>query len=370
MTLLDSIIHEIHQQGDMPFAEFMHRALYAPHVGYYSAGTQKLGILGDFVTAPELTPLFGYALAHQCQQVLAVLSNPVMFEFGAGTGRLCVDILTYLEQHQCLPTVYYILEVSEDFQQRQRALITDLLPHLIDRVIWLSEWPSEPFQGVIVANEVLDAMPVHRFLQTDQGVLEGYVTCNEAGSLQEIFKPCGNQRLVDYVQRTLSSAPQPYQSEANLLMEGWFAQSAAMLERGAFFVIDYGFPRHEYYHPDRNQGTLMCHYRHQASTNPLLHVGEQDITAHVDFTQVAESGFAAGFHVAGYTNQASFLLGNGLLPLITAIEDERIKIQTHQAVKQLLQPQDMGELFKVMALTKHIDLPLYGFQWQDKRASL
>lgn len=370
MNLLDLIRAKLRQKGAIPFVEFMHQALYAPNLGYYSSGSQKFGRNGDFITAPELTPLFGQALANQCQQVLARLVSPILFEFGAGSGQLCVDILTRLERLNSLPCEYHILEVSGHLQDRQRQLISSKLPHLVDKVKWLSQWPTQAFSGVVIANEVFDAMPAHRFLQTEAGLLESYITLTPADELQEVFKPCTNTRLAAHVHTALPRDIYPYQSEANLFMDDWFRQSYAMLDAGMVLIIDYGFPRHEYYHPDRATGTLMCHYRHLAHTNPLAHLGEQDITAHVDFTHVAEAADAAGFHVAGYTNQASFLLANGLLSLIEGVVDERAKINSQQAVKQLLHPSEMGELFKVIALTKKIELALNGFQMQDKRASL
>lgn len=370
MSLLDSIRKEIRQKDGIPFVEFMHQALYAPNLGYYSSGSQKFGKTGDFITAPELTPLFGYTLANQCQQILINLDNPILLEFGAGSGQLCVDILTHLEHLKSLPLEYHILEVSGHLQDRQRQLISAKIPHLANRVKWLSHWPMQPFNGVIIANEVLDAMPVHRFLQTEQGLRESYISMNPNGELQEIFKPCTNNRLSNYVQTVLPHDVLPYQSEVNLFMDDWFRQCYSILNAGVILILDYGFPRHEYYHPDRHSGTLMCHYRHLAHPDPLIHLGEQDITAHVDFTHVAEAAFDAGFHVAGFTNQASFLLSNGLLSLIENLTDEREKVNNQQAAKQLLHPSEMGELFKVIALTKNNELALNGFQLQDKRASL
>lgn len=360
----------LHQKGAIPFVEFMHQALYTPDLGYYSAGSQKFGVGGDFITAPELTPLFGHTLANQCQQVLNEFDEPILFEFGAGSGQLCVDLLTHLEHLNCVPREYHILEVSGHLQHRQQALIKAKLPHLVNKVKWFSQWPKQPFTGIVIANEVLDAMPVHRFLQTEDGLLESYVTVNQLEEFCEVFKPCINQRLTTHVDMVLPHDRYPYQSEVNLFIDDWLYQCYAMLERGALFIIDYGFPRHEYYHLERDRGTLMCHYQHHAHINPFIHLGEQDITAHVDFTHVAEAGHAAGFHVAGYTNQASFLLSNGLLSLLSAVDDERVRINSQQAVKQLLQPNEMGELFKVIALTKGTELTLNGFQLQDKRASL
>lgn len=368
--LIDTIFSQLHEQGDMPFVDYMQQVLYAPSMGYYSSGLVKFGMAGDFITAPELTPLFGQTLANQCQQILTQLDTPIIFEFGAGSGRLCVDILRHLERLHCLPLEYQILEISANLRQRQQALITAEIPHLAQRVKWLSQWPEEPFNGVVIANEVLDAMPVHRFMQTQNGLQESYIRINAHGVLEEIFKPCRNLRLSAHVSAAIAPDLFPYQSEANLFIEGWLQQCYQMIKKGAFFLFDYGFPRHEYYHPDRSTGTLMCHYHHRAHTNPLAHPGEEDITAHVDFTHVAEVGHAAGFHVAGFANQASFLLANGLLSLLAAMEEGKERIANQQAVKKLIQASEMGELFKVIALTKNIDFPLTGFQLHDKRASL
>ncbi len=370
MTLLDLIRAELRQKGPVLFVEFMQQALYTPNLGYYSSATQKFGERGDFITAPELTPLFGQALANQCQQVMHHVAEPILFEFGAGSGQLCVDILTQLERLNSLPREYHILEVSGHLQDRQRELVALKIPHLADRVKWLSHWPTQAFNGVIIANEVFDAMPVHRFLQTENALLESYITLNADDELHEVFKPCINARLADHVHAVLPQGIYPYQSEVNLFMDDWLCQCYKMLNAGVMLIIDYGFPRHEYYHPDRQTGTLMCHYRHLAHTNPLAHLGEQDITAHVDFTHVAEAGHDAGFHVAGYTNQASFLLGNGLLSLLEGVADGPAKLHSQQAVKKLLHPSEMGELFKVIALSKQSDVMLNGFQLQDKRASL
>lgn len=366
MKFIDYFRVLLQEKNAIPFVSFMQEALYAPNLGYYSSGLQVLGKSGDFTTAPELTPLFGQTLALQCQQVLSDLDNPLVFEFGAGSGRLCVDVLKQLEQINCLPTEYHILELSAHLKARQHALINEEIPHLADRVKWLTQWPEAPFAGVIIANEVLDAMPVHRFLQTQQGLLESYVTLNAHDQLEEIFKPCVNERLKSHVNTVLPSFQIPYLSEANLFLDDWILHCFNILSQGAVFLIDYGFPRHEYYHPDRHQGTLMCHHQHQAHTNPFSFPGEQDITAHVDFTHVAEAAFQAGFHVAGFTNQASFLLSNGLLNLVPNPGDAH----PQSALKQLLQPSEMGELFKVIALTKQWDKPLNGFQLNDKRVSL
>lgn len=354
------------QHSNMPFVDYMQMALYAPLTGYYNTNLEKLGSGGDFVTAPELTPLFGKTIAIQFQQILALLKNPVILEFGAGTGQLCVDILTHLEKIHCLPEQYLILEVSAGLKNAQQTLITEKIPHLKPLVRWLDALPETSFQGVLLANEVLDAMPVHRFMQTKDALLESYISLNDEEVLEEHFLPCSNERLKAHVQKLAIETSTPYISEVNLYIDAWIKSAAQLLEKGAFLMLDYGFPRHEYYHKDRYLGTLMCHYQHQAHTNFLAHAGEQDITAHVDFTHVAEAALSADFHVAGFTNQAAFLLANGILELLS---ENNCPFQT-QAVKKLLQPSEMGELFKVMALTKDLDIPLNGFQFIDKRNSL
>jgi SAM-dependent MidA family methyltransferase len=370
MSLIDVIFEELRQKGAIPFVDFMQQVLYTPNLGYYSKAQEIFGTKGDFITAPLLTPLFGKTIANQCQQILSACSAPILFEFGAGTGDLCVALLSALEELGALPLQYHILEVSGHLKKQQQQLIQLKLPHLFERVKWLSAWPVEPFEGVVIANEVLDAMPVHRFLKLENEILESYVTLDENNTLIEEFKPTSDERLLAYVAKALPASLQPYLGEANLFLDDWFRQCYDMLSQGAMFIIDYGFPRHEYYHPDRHQGTLMCHHRHQAHTNPLINLGDQDITAHVDFTAVAEAAFDAGFHVAGFTNQASFLLANGLLSLVEQEENPHEHLKTLQALRLLLEPSEMGELFKVLALTKNVQQSLNGFQLQDKRASL
>lgn len=370
MSLTQRLQEAIAKGHDLPFVDFMQAALYDPYEGYYRAGLQKFGQAGDFITAPELSPLFGYSLATQFAPILAELKQACLLEFGAGTGRLCVDILTQLKKLNQLPDTYYILEISQELKHRQQAYISEQLPELASRVQWLEQLPQDPINAVVIANEVLDAMPVHRFKQTDEGILESFISLDTEGQFIEVFKPTSNQALKDYLATTLDKTLLPYQSEVNLWLEGWTKALSQSLNQAVIFLIDYGFPRHEYFHPDRSMGTLMCHWQHRAHPNPLIHVGQQDITTHVDFTHVAESAVDAGLDVLGFSNQASFLLSNGLLSFIDAINDEQEKFRAVHACKILLQPSEMGELFKVMALAKDFYMPLQGFQLQDRRASL
>ena len=372
MPLNQSLQADLTANGPIPFAEFMQQALYSPKWGYYNRLNPVLGADGDFITAPELTPLFGYTLANQCEAILKQLSQPDLFEFGAGTGRLCIDILTRLETLKQLPEIYHILEPSGALRALQQQNIQHALPpHLASIVQWHTTLPDTPFEGIIIANEILDAMPVHRFLKTKDGVFESMIGLDKNKQLIEQFEPCQNKALQQHVEQVVQHDNLPYASEANLSIQPWLNTCFSLLTRGVVLLIDYGFPQHEYYHPDRHQGTLMCHYQHTAHANPLLHPGDEDITAHVDFTHVADSALHAGFQVTGYTNQAAFLLGNGLLSLTDALPHHtKEKINAQQAVKKLLQPHEMGELFKVMGLSKAFDIPLEGFQLHDKRASL
>jgi SAM-dependent MidA family methyltransferase len=370
MSLLHTIKSRLAQNPQLTFMEFMHLALYAPEVGYYSSGLQKLGSGGDFITAPELTPLFGQTLAYQCQQIFNALDAPCLFEYGAGSGSLCVTLLQQLQELNCLPESYMILEVSAHLRQCQQELISQKIPQLAHKVHWLDKWPQTPFNGVILANEVLDAMPVHRFMMTNEGIMESMISIDSNGHLIESFKPCTNQLLLHYINNTLSIKTKPYQSEVNLMLDDWIMNNYRILNQGVVLLIDYGFPRHEYYHPDRARGTIMCHHKHHTHTDFLHNPGAEDITAHVDFTHVAEAGLHAGFHVAGFTDQASFLLSNGLLDRVSEVHNERERLQANQAIKLLLQPTEMGELFKVIALTKHLDISLNGFQLRDKREKL
>lgn len=348
----------------------MEQALYAPGLGYYSAGLQKLGVSGDFITAPEISPLFSHCVARQCQEVLATFEEGVILELGAGSGIMAAEILKELERLACLPKHYFILEVSADLQQRQRATLQAQVPNHLHCVQWLDSLPSEPIQGVILANEVLDAMPVQRFRLEEQDVSECYVSLNEFNeeSLTESpyvwqYLPTRDASLRAAVEALRPNLPIGYVSEMNLTLPAWIQAIAESLAAGLVLLIDYGFPSHEYYHPQRDQGTLMCHYQHQAHDNPLILIGIQDITAHVDFTAVGESAESAHLQVSGYSNQANFLLACGLPEMLSSLNynDTQYYLQQTQQAKTLILPSEMGELFKVMALTRHWEQPLLGF---------
>jgi SAM-dependent MidA family methyltransferase len=343
--------------------------LYEPHYGYYSSQTHILGKDGDFVTAPELCSLFGYTLAKQAMEIMPHTAAKIL-ELGAGTGRLCVDILSYLKSQQQLPDVYYILEVSEHLQSVQRQTIACELPELLERVIWLKQWPTQ-FSGLVIANEVLDAMPVHRFLWKQGQVFESMILYDAVrDEFEERFVPSENTTLIEAVMALNLGERENYCSEVNLWLPGWVSGLSESLDEAVVLLLDYGFPRPEYYHVDRSQGTLMCHARHRAHPHFLLNPGMQDITAHVDFTAVAEAAMDNHLDVLGFTNQASFLLSNGMLDLLAQESDEVGYQELASRVKILLQSHEMGEIIKVMALGKNYLESLSGFKMFDRRVSL
>lgn len=359
-------IQQTMQNGDcIPFSDFMQLTLYAPGLGYYAAGAHKIGRKGDFITAPEISNLFSYTLARQCAEVLNELKGGDILEFGAGSGRMALAILQKLAALNCLPDHYFILDISPDLRERQRALFLAENPDLLKRVVWLDEMP-EHFSGLMLANEVLDAMPVHLFHYDEKGLQEAYVAF-DAGQFSWRWKPASEKLSSAFeILKPLTHAwPHPYQSEINGWLPGWINAISNGLDRGVVLLIDYGFPRHEYYLPARSMGTLMCHYQHQAHTDPLTRVGLQDITAHVDFTAVIENASQAGLTLEGYTNQASFLFNLGIHELTPQPRSPEEQFRLNQELKMLTLPSEMGELFKVMGLSKHYDGFLTGFAEND-----
>ena len=352
----EAISTEIRQQGPIPFARYMQLALYAPGLGYYSAGAQKFGPAGDFVTAPEISPLFSQCVARQCHQVLNELHGGDILELGAGSGVMAVELLRELERQQQLPAHYFILEVSADLRQRQQQLLKNEIPQLFSIVKWLDRLP-ERFTGVMLGNEVLDAMPVHKFYIED-GVQEFYVDLKDNEFVWHLSTP-STLELIKQVESMAFETE--YESEINLLAAPWLSSLADVLEEGLILLIDYGFPRHEYYHPQRNEGTLMCHYRHRAHDNPLIYPGIQDITAHVDFTLLAEVAMENELTISGFVHQAGFLLNCGIDSLIPKTEDVEVHYKFAQQIKRLTLPSEMGELFKAIAFTKNYSSPLIGF---------
>ncbi|HNE98977.1 MAG TPA: SAM-dependent methyltransferase [Thauera aminoaromatica] len=361
--------------GWIPFARYMELALYAPGLGYYSGGARKFGPGGDFITAPELTPLFGQALAAQVEQVMRA-SAPALIEVGAGTGLLAADLLLELERRGCLPERYGILELSGELRERQFDTLAAKVPHLAARVQWLDALP-ERFSGAVVANEVLDVMPVHLLVSRAEGLFErGVAIATDAAGIRRLcWADVPAAGAVAEGARALAlPVPQSgeYVTELNLAGKAWVAAWAERLHAGALLLIDYGYPRAEYYLPSRSGGTLLCYYRHHAHGDPFLWPGLNDITAFVDFTAVAEAGFEAGLDVQGYTTQAQFLFNCGVLECLErrGARESADYIRAARAVQRLTAPQEMGELFKVIALSRAIDGPLLGFARGDRTHAL
>ena len=358
-SLTESIRRDITAQGGwISFARYMELALYSPGLGYYAAGAHKFGEAGDFITAPELSPLFGRTLARQVAEIMAS-SAPHILELGAGSGKLAVDMLAELEQLGSLPDSYAILDVSADLRARQQMRLRERLPHLLGRVHWLDELP-ESFSGAIVANEVLDALPVHLVHWRDSAITERGVATDENGfAWQE--RAIGDPVLLHAAQQI--AVPDDYVSEICLAARGLVNSLAQRLEQGAMLFIDYGFGAREFYHPQRRSGTLMCHYRHHAHDDPFFLPGLQDITAHVNFTDIAECGIDAGLELLGYTSQAFFLINCGITGLLqdTSPENLRDYLPLSAQLQKLTSPAEMGELFKVIALGKKMANPLSGF---------
>lgn len=368
--LLTLIKHEISEAGGkITFADYMKLCLYAPGLGYYSAGSHKIGQGGDFTTAPEISSLFSRSLAHQLIDVLQQLDGGNILEFGAGSGKMATDILCELETQQCLPHHYYIIEASADLQQRQQQTINDVIPHLEDKVIWLDRLP-EHFNGVVLANEVCDAMPVHR-LHFDHGHhYECYIS-NKDDELQWCDDELSRTDLSDKAVEIGSFIDEKaYFTEINLAAEAWLTSLADNLQQGAIFIIDYGYSKANYYHPQRNNGTLMCYYQQQGHDNPLILAGLQDITAHVDFTSLAQIAFDHDLDVAGFQSQADFLLAGGITELSLHGGDAFEMLQQATEIKRLTLPTEMGETFKVLTLTKDLEQLLPLIKLGDRRYSL
>jgi len=365
---LTDLIHQdiAASDGWISFARYMDLALYAPGLGYYAAGARKFGAAGDFVTAPEMTGLFGRSLARQVAQVMA-LAGARVIEVGAGSGRLAADLLLALETLGCLPETYCILDLSADLRERQRQTIAAAAPHLLSRVNWLDTLPTA-FAGVVIGNELLDAMPVHIVAWRESGIAERGVGVTAAGEWAWIEKPAGG-RLAAAAREIAEqcSLPPGFESEIGLAAAAWAAEWGRILTAGAVFLIDYGFPRREFYHLQRGRGTLMCHYRHHSHPDPFYLPGLQDITAHVDFTAIIAAAHGAGLDLLGYTSQGQFLLNCGILDDLAALPAATpAYFQAAGAANKLLMPHEMGELFKVIAIGRGIDDSLLGFSRGDQ----
>ena len=357
--------------GAVSFDRFMDLALYAPGLGYYSAGSVKIGAAGDFVTAPEVSDLFGRCVAAQCAQVLSTTGGEIL-EVGAGTGRLAATVLEALAAGGSLPDRYAILDVSADLAERQRVLLHTLPSSLRERVVWLERLPERPFRGVILANEVLDALPLHRFTMRQGRFHELGVTLAGSSFAEHEMQPSAALASAwsAMLPELSESLPDGYRSEICLRVEPWIATLGGCLEQGAIVLFDYGLPRAHYYHPQRLDGTLQCHFRQRAHNDPFVNLGVQDITAWVDFTRVAEAAVAANLEVLGFVTQAAFLLATGIEAFAAEATGTVERARRAGEARRLLLPGEMGEAFKVMALGKNYDTALTGFSLQDLRRSL
>jgi len=344
-ALLDSIKNQIAtSNGKISFRDYMDLALYAPGLGYYSAGAKKFGPEGDFITAPEISSLFAVTLLPTWLHVRQELPTAAILELGAGSGKLCVDLLQALDKQNCLPEKYYILEVSADLKHRQAEYIKANIPHLANKIEWLNSIENFTFSGLVIGNEILDAMPVHKF-RIHKGILEEYFVTMANDQLVECLDS-PTAIVNDHLDKEQFFENNDYTSEINTEMNPFFKSLFQCIEKGLLLFFDYGFPANEYYHPSRSMGTLMCHYRHLSHGDFFLYPGLQDITAHVNFSLVAKAADMAGFDILGYTTQAAFLLHNNILEYVQTIKDK-------QAIQLLTSPAEMGELCKVITLGKN-----------------
>ena len=359
MKLEDIISQSIHENGKpIGFDVFMNFALYSPGLGYYRSSANIFGHQGDFITAPETSDLFGYSVANQCAQIIN--GGGDILEFGAGTGILAAQVLFKLNRLKSLPKKYYIMELSGQLKQQQKQTILSVLPELIDRVEWLTELPIN-FSGVVIANEVLDAIPAKRLIFSSNRFVElGVDFIDENFQWTPLDEPYSN---------SLTSLPtnrfEGYITEVNLQALAWIDSLYSTMKKGTVLLIDYGMDRNEYHHPQRKDGTLRCYYQHKASDNPFDNIGKQDITTSVNFSDVAEHAVKVGFELSGYCTQAMFLISLGIENFLLKEKDVTKRNTLAQQIKQLILPNAMGETFKVLALSKKQTVKLDGFREQN-----
>ncbi len=359
--------------GALPFDDYMAAALYAPGLGYYSAGQARFGRGGDYITAPLVSELFARTLAREIARILDELGGGEILEIGAGTGHMAGDILAELARLGRLPERYRILEVSASLRAEQAETLAERAGGLSEHVAWLDGLPDEPINGVILANEVMDALPVKRFRMDGQQVREIVVSDNDGLRLDLAAPDDGLAEAVATIEAAIGrSLGSGYTSEWSPSLTPWLGSVGDSLARGVALLVDYGLPRPEYYHPQRSAGTLVCHYRHHAHDDALVWPGLQDISAFVDFSLAAQAVTQAGLDIAGYNTQAHFLMGAGLPQLLEEIaaSDSNRAVELTQESKQLMLPSEMGERFKVLAATRHYDGELAGFSQFDHRHRL
>ena len=365
------------QGGKITFADYMNMALYAPGLGYYSAGLKKFGQQGDFITAPEISPLFSQCLALQCIHIMQQTKQQTILEVGAGSGIMAIELVLELERQAQLPEQYLILELSAELRDRQQRAIKARLPHLYQRFVWLNCLPEKPFSGIVLGNELLDAMPVHLLKLEAETTFERYVALDEQDNFiwqDDIPENPRLQKIADNIHTIqqplthLNDKPgQSYITEVNLQAIDWIKSIAEILTAGAILLVDYGYTAKEYYHPQRSMGTLMCHYQHHRHDDPFYLPGLQDITAHINFSSIARAADDSGLKICGFTTQAHFLMAGGLVELTKDLDPDDIIHFTEVArqIKMLTLPGEMGELFKVILLAKDKTLSLPAFELQN-----
>jgi len=381
LAVKQCLLDKVAITGSLSFTQYMDTVLYEPGLGYYSAGSIKLGGEGDFITAPEISSLFSESIAQAILPALAEIENCSILEVGAGSGKMAAAILAHLESLNRLPTHYYILELSADLRQRQQQYIEENVPSLAARVIWLDNIP-ENLNAVVLANELLDAMPVVRFRKEQQGIsLEHVVDVN--GEFQLNYIQDENdatyqraKKRIEEIESETARIETGYISEINFNAEDWLVSIAEKLDKGIIVLMDYGYPRHEYYHPQRNKGSLTCFYRHRHHNNPFLYPGLQDLTAHIDFSAIAECGVKTNLSLLGYTTQSHFLFGAGIAQLAEKCsenftdDDIVARIELANKVKKLTMPYEMGEIVKVIGFSKNCSIGLEAFKFKDMRDHL
>lgn len=356
---LENIISKTIKDNNNPigFDIFMNLALYHHQFGYYRSHKTIFGHKGDFITAPETSDLFGFCLAKQCKQVL---NQGNILEFGAGSGILAAQILFELGRQNSLPEKYFIIELSAQLKNIQQETLKRTLPEIYDRVEWLTELPTN-FKGVVIANEVLDAFPVKRVTLSNNHFYELGVDFKDNCFQWKRFE----YPYLESVVPNGDALPEGYTTEINLQSDGWIKSLYNLMSEGVVLLIDYGMSQSEYFHPQRSDGTVKCFHKHKSNNNPFIHIGDQDITASVNFTDIAKSSIDAGFKVDGFSTQSMFLLSLGIENFLVEEKDKKNKIKLAQEIKQLVMPGAMGEVFKVMALTKKQAVKLDGFTEQN-----
>lgn len=360
--LTNQLIDSIRHHGPMPFSDYMNRCLYEPILGYYQSRNHPIGAQGDFITAPEMSPLFSHCLARQWLDLKQTIPESGILEIGAGSGRMASDIIHYCKAQQALPPCYWILETSALLQSEQHSLLKKEHPDYIDQITWITQWP-EHFCGLILGNEVLDAMPIER-VQYNNGWQREYITLDKEDNLCFTYKTLPSNLSLPSLNK-IPCIP-GYHTEVSTLIPAWVKSASQALQQGLILLIDYGYPEHEFYHSERKTGTLTCHHRHKTNHDPLWLPGCQDITAHVNFTQVAEAALDYDLELEGYCHQAALLMNLGIteLPLH---EETQQAFKTSQSLKQLLMPQEMGEKFKAIGLGKGLLQKPLCFRQIDQR---